>query len=145
MSSTDRAAGVPLAPGPMIAAAIAVTTGFAIWAALSIGGGRMLDGHTFIVGEAWDGPAYWTVGLSAFALAAAVSGYVSPVKVWRWPLCVALGQGIGMLLLRPPGSEFALVPVALLFVGLPLVVALTVPAIAGGVAARRGWSSDLLR
>jgi hypothetical protein len=134
-----------MATGPFVAASIAAATGFAIWAGLSIGGGRMLDGDTFIVGEAWDGPAYWTLGLTAYALAAAVGGYIVPQKVWRWPLFIALGQGAAMILLRPPGSDFALVPVALLFVGVPLVVALTIPAIAGGILARRSWAPDLLR
>ncbi len=144
MSSTDRTAATPLPTGPLIAAVLAVATGFAVWAGLSFGASRPLD-DTFVVGEAWDGPAYWTLGLAIYGLVVATGGYLAPIRVWRWPLFVALGQGVAMLLVRPPGSEFALVPVALLFVGVPLVLTLTIPALIGGIAARRGWSGDLLR
>jgi hypothetical protein len=77
--------------------------------------------------------------ISAFA------GFIAPRRVWRWPAWAALGQALAMMLVHPPGTEPGLLPVAAVFIGAPLVLVMTVPAMLAGVAARGGWSADLLR
>ena len=122
-------------PGPRLGAAVlSVAAGAIVWAGLSLAaGGR----------EAWDTPAYWLIGIPVFAVVAAVAGYLAPVRVWRWPVWMALGQMVTLFLIRP-GTGLGLFPLALLFVGLPMVVFLTVPALIGGAIARRGWDRALL-
>ncbi len=47
-----------------------------------------------------------------------------------------------MALVHPPGSDLALLPLAIVFIGVPLALVLTVPAILGGVIAA-AWLGDL--
>jgi hypothetical protein len=114
---------------------IVVVTGFVVPTVLFFAA----DGR-----EAWDTAAYWTVGLPLFALASATAGYLAPRRVWRWPAVIAAGQTMSMILFHPAGSDLSLVPLAIAFVGLPLVLVMTVPALIAGVIARRGWASELL-
>ena len=140
---SEPAAGVP-PRRPVAAAALCAATGFLVWAVLSFASGHTVDDR-FVVREAWDSGPYWVAGLPLVALIAAVAGFMVPRRVWRWPAWAALGQALAMALVHPPGTEPGLVPVAALFIGIPLVLLMTVPALIAGVAARRGWSLDLLR
>ena len=116
------------------AALLSLAAGFLVWVSLSLAAGG---------GEAWDRPAYWRIGLPLLAIAAGVAGYLVPVRVWRWSLLIALGQLVGLLVTNP-GGGLGLLPLALLFVFLPLVLGLTIPALIGGVVARRGWDPALV-
>jgi hypothetical protein len=117
-----------------LAVAISLVAGFCVWVGLSVAAG---------VREAWDEPIYWWLGLPVLAIVAGLTGYIAPMKVWRWPTLIALSQIVAMLAVNP-GAGLGLLPLALMFVLLPLVVVLTIPALIGGSIARGGWNSALL-
>ena len=117
-----------------ITAAVSVVAGFCVWAGLSLIGG---------VREAWDAPAYWLVGLPILAAVSGIAGYFVPVRVWRWPVFIGLGQILGMIVLNP-GPGWGLLPLMLAFVMVPLIIILTIPALIGGSIARKGWDRALL-
>ena len=129
--------------GARVASALAAGAGFAVWVSISVLSGGMWNG-SLVVREAWDTPAYFSVGLPVLAVAGAVAGFLAPRRVWRWPLWIAVGQALGMALVHPPGTDLGLLPLALIFAGLPLIVILFVPAIAGGILRLRGWHGGLL-
>ena len=137
-----RATGVPVLSSH-VAAALAAAAGFIVWAALSFAAGRMYDG-TFIVREAWDTPAYFSVGLPVLLAGAGVAGWLQPDRVWRWALLVVAGQAVAMALIHPPGSGLGLLPLTIVFIGLPLALVLTIAAIVGAVISRRGWDWSIL-
>lgn len=47
--------------------------------------------------EAWDSPAFWTLGLPAACLASVVAGYLSQRRDWLWALAVAPSQVATMM------------------------------------------------
>jgi hypothetical protein len=126
-----------------IAATVAIAAGFLVWTILSLAAGQMQGGR-FVVREAWDTPAYFSLGLPLLLAGSALAGGLAPVRVWRWPLLAAAGQVIAMGLVHPPGTDLALAPVAVVFIGLPLIVVMTLAAVLGAVIARRGWDSGIL-
>ena len=117
-----------------LAVAISLAAGFFVWVGLSVAAG---------VHEAWDRPIYWWLGLPLLTIAAGLTGYLAPTRVWRWPLLIALGQIVAMLVINP-GAGLGLLPLALIFVVLPIVIVLTIPAVIGGSIAHGGWDSELL-
>jgi hypothetical protein len=130
-------------PRSNAAAMVAVGAGFAVWAVLSLAAGRMVDGR-FMVREAWDTPAYFTVGLPVLLAGAGIAGWHRPERVWRWALLVVAGQAAAMALIHPAGSGLGLLPLAIVFVGLPLALVLTIAAIVGALISRRGWDGAIL-
>lgn len=126
-----------------LAAVIAALAGFAVWTILSLAPGGMRDG-VFIIREAWDSEAYFMIGQPALAVVAAIAGWLAPARVWRWPLWMALGHAVGMALVHPPGTSLGLIPLTVAFVGLPLVVVLSLPAFVGGIVRLRGWDRGLI-
>ncbi len=126
-----------------VAAMVAVGAGFAVWAVLSLAAGRMVDGR-FIVREAWDTPAYFKLGLPVLLAGAGVAGWLWPKRVWRWALLVVAGQGVAMALIHPPGTGLGLLPLAIVFIGVPLALILTIVAVVGAVVSRRGWDGAIL-
>lgn len=117
-----------------ITAAVPVAAGFSVWAGLSLIGG---------VREAWDAPAYWLIGLPILAAVSGIAGYFLPVRVWRWPVFIGLGQILGMIVINP-GAGWGLLPLTLAFVMVPPIIILTIPALIGGSIARGGWDRALL-
>ncbi len=128
---------------PLAAAIVAAATGFAVWAVLSFAGGRMYDG-TYFVPEAWDTPAYFSYGVPILLAGAAVAGFLSPARVWRWALAVVAGHVVAMVLIHPPGTGLGLLPVAIVLIGLPMTLILTIAATVGAVISRRGWAGSIL-
>jgi len=126
-----------------IATAFTVVAGLGVWISISLLSGSARNG-VFVVREAWDTPAYFSIGLPVLAVAGGVAGFLAPRRVWRWPLWIAVGQALGMAFVHPPGTDLGLLPVALVLAGLPLVVLLLVPTIVGGIIGRGGWDRGLL-
>jgi hypothetical protein len=94
-----------------------------------------------------DTAAWWWLGLPLLAVVSGLAGYLAPVRVWRWPLFIAGGQLLAMIAIAAisqSGADFGLLPLALAFVFLPLVIVLTIPALIGGLVARGGWDRGLL-
>jgi hypothetical protein len=125
--------------GTGLASLLSVAAGFIVWVGIALAGG---------VREAWDQSAWWLVGLSCLAIVAGLMGFFVPARVWRWPVFIVIGQIIGMVLIAVlrsgGGSNLGLLPIMVIFVMLPLVIALTVPALIGGSIALGGWDVRLL-
>jgi hypothetical protein len=119
-----------------LATAVAIAAGFLTWAVFS-----------FLTAsrEAWDNGTWWMIAVPFLAILSGVLGYVVPRKVWRWGAWIIAGQFAATLLVSLPHSGFGLLPLAVVFVLLPLWLLFTVPAILGAVIARRGWDSEILR
>ena len=67
-----------------------------------------------------------------------------PNAVWRWSTAAMVGQLLAMIVLRPSGTDLGLLPLAIIFVLVPMAILLTIPALIGGMIARRGWHADLI-
>ena len=113
--------------GPVMAVA-----GIALWAGFSIApllaGGRLR--------EAWDIDLYWSIGMPALLIMQTVAGFLSQASPWRLGLWCAGGHFLAAVLIVPPGTGYAMAPFALVFIGLPLFLALTIAAFVGRLVAR---------
>jgi hypothetical protein len=130
-------------PRSNVAVTVAVGVGFVVWTVLSLAAGRVYDG-TFMVREAWDTPAYFSVGLPILLAGAGIAGWLRPERVWRWALLVVAGHVAAMVLIHPAGTGLGLLPLAIVFIGLPLALLLTIAAIVGALISRRGWDGAIL-
>jgi hypothetical protein len=75
-------------PRRTILALVAIATGVALELAVQMAGGRR---------EAWDSPIYWTVGIPAAAVVAAVIGYVASGKEWLSTALIVPSQVFTMM------------------------------------------------
>jgi len=113
-----------------VARTVLFAAGFALWALTSAL--PLADA----VREGWDRPIYWQVGLPlVFAVQACVVLF-SLERVALAPLWVLLGHALAMLFVHPPGTSLGLLPLAIVFGGLPLYVALFVAALMGRMVRR---------
>ncbi len=135
MSLMQPGGGIRAPLGPVLAATITFVAGLVVWVALSYAGQREPLG-ALIVREAWDSSLYWTLGIAVFAAAAFAAGFIAPRQIWRWPLCMVAGHALGMVLVHPEGTDLGLLPMAIMFVAIPLAAILLVPAFVGAVLAR---------
>ncbi|HVY21629.1 MAG TPA: hypothetical protein VHA70_16330 [Bauldia sp.] len=120
----------------LLAAVLAAAAGFLTWLFFSA-----FSPHH----EAWDGGAWWLVALPLLALVSIVLGYFRPVRVWRAPVWITAGEIVAIFLVSGGGS-FALFPVAVVFVFLPLGIGFTGLAMIGAVFANgQKWDSSILR
>lgn len=100
-------------------------TGFALWALTSA------LPLTEAVAEGWDRPVYWQLGLPAvFAVHIAVAMF-STEKITLAPLWVLLGHTVAMLFIARAGAGSGLLPLSILFVGVPLYLVLLAAAFIG--------------
>ena len=106
---------------------ILFAAGFALWAAFSIVPGA--DGPA--IREGWDRALYWQLGVPVlFAVQAAVSAF-SRERARTEPLWALAGHFAAMLAVHPRGTDAALLPLAILFIGAPGYGALLLAALAG--------------
>ncbi|HEX5340270.1 MAG TPA: hypothetical protein VFX47_05270 [Gammaproteobacteria bacterium] len=61
--------------------------------------------------EAWDSAAYFSIGIPVMCLLIFVISYLFPVRIWRWVLCMAIGQSVAMLL---GGGSLSLWPLSII-------------------------------
>ena len=85
--------------------------------------------------EAWDTNAYWTQGVPLLLAAVAAAGFIARDKPWALAAWTVIGHFVGLLTIRKTGSDFGLLPLALVFIGAPAFGLFT------GVA----WLASLLR
>ena len=95
-------------------ALVAAANGAVIWFAVAALGGRR---------EAWDSSLYWTVGMPAAIVAAALLAWFEPRKPWRWAVYTYLGQFVAMIVLAHGGGLWPLGLAAMLVLSLPAVAA----------------------
>lgn len=104
--------------------------GFALWALTSA------LPLTEAVREGWDRPVYWQIGLPlVFAVQIAVA-IVSQEKITLAPLWVLLGHTVAMLFVARADSSLGLLPLSVLFVGVPLYLLLLAAAFVGRMLRR---------
>jgi hypothetical protein len=101
--------------------ALVAIAGFAAWAMFSI---PSLTGRAGIH-EAWDFPAYWNKAVPILLLLVAAAGYVGRDVPWKLALSALGGHFLGVVLLKPPATDFGLLPLSLLLIGVPGLGALT--------------------
>ena len=104
-------------------------SGFLLWAIFSL----LPD---FELREGWDRAPYWSVGVPAILAVQAGLGIAAKDAPWRQPLFVMAGHIAAMILLHPPGTGLGLLPIAILFIGLPFYGALFLAAWAGRILGR---------
>ena len=107
--------------------AILATAGFSVWALFSLL--PLLRGGA--LREAWDTAGYWAAGLPALGLMQAVVAATRTRPVIQEPLWTVAGHAVAVMLIRPPGSDLGLAPMAAVGVGLPLYVGLCLASLAG--------------
>lgn len=94
---------------------LAAGAGFTIWALLSL---PMPTGRSGIR-AAWDFPAYWTAGIPMLAVAVMAAGYIGDDVPWTLAPWTLAGHFLGVVLVKQPTADFGLLPLSLMFLGLP--------------------------
>lgn len=102
-------------PGALLAA-----EAFAIWTAFAL---PLFTGRAAIR-EAWDTPAYWEFGVPVLLLSLVAAGYFSKQAPWKLALWTLAGHFLAMWLVNKPGTGLGLLPLTLLFIGVPGFVVL---------------------
>lgn len=93
--------------------------GFGIWAI-----GSLLAAGPHGIREAWDQPGYWMIGAPLLLLAQAAAAPRLKERPALQPLWVIAGHMTAMILIHPAGTDLGLLPLSLLFLGLPAYGAL---------------------
>lgn len=101
---------------------IAALAGALVWIVVSAASGRR---------EAWDAPAYFSLGYPLVCALSLALGYLAPARSWRWGLAPFAGQFVWLLLTQGPGNLLPLGIVAFGVISLPAVLAARVGAYFG--------------
>jgi hypothetical protein len=112
------------------ARAVLFAAGFSLWALTSA------LPLTETIREGWDRPAYWQIGLPLVFAVQIVVAMVSRERTTLAPLWVLLGHAVAMLFIATAGSSSGLLPLSVLFVGVPLYLMLLVAAFIGRMLRR---------
>jgi hypothetical protein len=104
--------------------------GFALWALTS------LLPFTEGIREGWDQPVYWQAGLPLVTAVQVLVTLVSSESVMRAPLWTILGHVVAMVLIHSPGTSLGLLPLAVVFMGLPIYGVLLFGAFIGRMVRR---------
>lgn len=83
--------------------ALSALSGVAVWLGLM---------HLSGVREGWDSPLYFSVGIPLVALVAAISGFLVPIRAWRWGL---LPMGAQAAIAFASNPTAGLLPLGLVF------------------------------
>jgi hypothetical protein len=113
---------------PLLVRVALLIAGFALWAIFSVAPAS--DGH-LLFREAWDQELYWRIGVPLLIIAhaaLAASCIEKPSLLALWPLA---GHVLGMILVHRSGTDFALLPLTFLFIGVPFYGALFVASLVG--------------
>ena len=71
--------------------------------------------------EAWDHWTYFALSYPLMMLAAGYAGFRVPARPWRWPLVLAAGQLVTLLVLSGAGSMLPLGVIVFLVLALPML------------------------
>src|SRR5262245_31491749 len=88
------------------------------------------------MGEGWDRESYWQVGLPLVAAAQVIATLLSTERMALAPFWILFGHLIAMIFVHPRGLDFGLMPLSVVFVGLPLYVMLFLAALSGRMVRR---------
>jgi hypothetical protein len=106
------------------------TAGFALWALTSLL--PIAEG----IREGWDRTVYWQVGLPLVTAVQVLVALFSTESMLRAPLWVILGHVVAMVLIHSPGTGLGLLPLAIIFMGLPIYIVLLFGAFIGRIVRR---------
>jgi hypothetical protein len=110
--------------------------GFAVWTLFSLWP-WLTNAHTpFRIREAWDMPLFWQVGVPVMLLAQLVGGMLSDGRISWQPLGMLGGLLAGIMLVRPSGGDFGMLPVAMILIGVPAYAGLLAAAAVGRTAGK---------
>lgn len=101
-------------PGLLLA-----VVGFAVWTLFSLWPWLTNSHAPFRIREAWDMPLFWQIGVPLMLLAQLGGGLLSDGRLSWQPLGMLGGFLAGIVLVRPAGGDFGMLPVAILLIGLP--------------------------
>jgi hypothetical protein len=105
-------------------------TGFALWALTSA------LPFTGVIREGWDRPVYWQVALPLVVAVQVITAVFSHERITIAPLWVLLGHAVAMLFIGPSGAGLGLLPLSIIFVGVPLYLILLLAAYVGRMVRR---------
>lgn len=100
---------------------LALTGGAALWIVTMAATGRS---------EAWDSAWYWDATYPLCIALAAVLGYRTPVRAWRWGLAVVMIQA--PVVMFTSGNSWNLLPL-----GIAIFLLMSLPAMAAALVAAR--------
>jgi hypothetical protein len=98
--------------------------GFSVWTLFSLWPWLTGSAAPFRIREAWDTGLFWRVGVPLMLVAQAAGGALTDGKVLVQPVWMLGGLLAGVVLVHPAGSNFGLLPLTVVLVGLPSYVAL---------------------
>ena len=93
--------------------------GFGLWTVFA-----MLAAGPHGVHEGWDQPGYWTFGAPFLLLAQLAATPWLRERPMLQPLWAIAGHTAAMIVVHPAGTDLSLLPLTLLFLGLPAYGAL---------------------
>ncbi len=105
--------------------AASAAAGFAVCLAITLITGRR---------EAWDAPAYFSVGIPLLCVVIFAISYRFPRRPWRWTLSMAAGQAAALAL---GGGSLSLWPLAIIAMTVVSVPQFVAGLIAARIAAKR--------
>jgi len=85
--------------------------GFIGWTAIALATATESSGELSGYHDAWDSRAYFWIAVPLAVAAVGFAGWRLPDGAWRWPLFLALGQGLAMFLFAVKGIDFGELPV----------------------------------
>lgn len=97
----------------------AAAGGALIWILISVATGKK---------EAWDSGLYFSAGMPAMCLLAALFGFFEPIRTWRWGAAPLAGQFVSMLFIAGPGNLLPLGMIVLAVLAIPPMIAARVGA-----------------
>jgi hypothetical protein len=104
--------------------ALGAIAGFVVWTVFSI---PLFTGRTGIR-EAWDFPSYWSKAIPLLLLLVVAAGYAGRDVPLKLALSVLAGHFLGVVLVKQPTTDFGLLPLSLVLIGLPGLGVLTLAA-----------------
>jgi hypothetical protein len=114
----------------MICRAVLTIAGFLLWTSASA------FPLAAPIREGWDRPIYWQVGLPLVLAVQLLVALRSRERVVIQPLWLMLGHVVAMLFIHPAGTDLGLLPLAIIFMGVPIYAALLVAASIGRMVRR---------
>jgi hypothetical protein len=103
----------------MTARILLFLAGFGLWTVCAI-----LAAGPHGIHEGWDNPGYWTLGLPFLLLIQAVATPWLQERALLQPIWPIAGHTVAMIFIHPAGTDLGLLPLTLLFLGLPAYGAL---------------------
>ncbi len=91
----------------------AAAGGALIWVLISTASGKR---------EAWDSELYFSIGMPAVCLLAALLGFLEPKRTWRWGAAPLAGQFLAMLVMVGPGNLLPLGMIVFAVLAIPPIL-----------------------